>query len=767
MDFYIVLGVQRGRDGRRHQARVPAARAPSITRTSTRAIARPTARFRRIAEAYETLDRSGAAPALRPPGGRPRPPDAPRSFDGFDFSAMRRTDPQRRDIRRAVRGRVPAPRRAATSRERGADLHASVDARFEERMRGARTPLTVTRQEACSPAAAPAMIVRPRRGASPATASGSVRWARGHMVFAQAPVRPAAERTAAAPAVRRVRRAGDDGAHRGDRACGFPRASPTALGCGFRARATRAARRTRRRLSSTCEVDAASAVRARAGTICTSSCRWRSRSGARRPHRGAGAPTARRRCGCRRARRRDSGSACAGAACPSPRGGRPWRPGRRGPADAAVPCIDERSKELLREFGRHQSGERPEGLVDLGSHGQEDRQGVLHDQRRGAEVQHPPADAAAVRARRTAQAVAHGRQHAPVLGRGSRAARDDSVAHARPWRQPGRRRDHPQHAAEDRADAARGQRVHGLREARARARHRRLGAAPRHGARQVGPDRYRPQAGASGQLRRKSDATTEVRRRRQTTHDRRQSSSIIRSMRRTEEATDALGAYLRALAKLPQLTPDEERALARRTRTAATKTPSSASSSQPALRRQLRQALPDIRRPFPRSDPRRQPRADRGGAAVRSVAQRQVHHVRASGGSAQAILHLLTDETRVAAARRCRSTRRCVGGSDATGARAVGAARAGNRAAGRGRDSLRRDVAGVRSARRSRISTRRSARSCALRFGLGRHNDSPHAAGNRRPAAPDAREGPPDRSAREGKAAAVPPGDGASTTVLH
>ena len=40
------------------------------------------------------------------------------------------------------------------------------------------------------------------------------------------------------------------------------------------------------------------------------------------------------------------------------------------------------------------------------------RQGVLHDQRGGAEVQHPPADAAPVRARRAAEAVAHRRQHA-------------------------------------------------------------------------------------------------------------------------------------------------------------------------------------------------------------------------------------------------------------------------------------------------------------------------------------------------------------------
>jgi hypothetical protein len=52
-------------------------------------------------------------------------------------------------------------------------------------------------------------------------------------------------------------------------------------------------------------------------------------------------------------------------------------------------------------------------------------------------------------------------QHAAVLGRGSRTAGDHPLAHARDRREPRRRRDHPEHATQDRADAARGQRVHG------------------------------------------------------------------------------------------------------------------------------------------------------------------------------------------------------------------------------------------------------------------------------------------------------------------
>ncbi len=45
---------------------------------------------------------------------------------------------------------------------------------------------------------------------------------------------------------------------------------------------------------------------------------------------------------------------------------------------------------------------------------------------------------------------------------------------------------------------SRGQRVHGVRQARARARHRRLGAAARHGARQIVADRSRAHDAARG-----------------------------------------------------------------------------------------------------------------------------------------------------------------------------------------------------------------------------------------------------------------------------
>ncbi len=83
------------------------------------------------------------------------------------------------------------------------------------------------------------------------------------------------------------------------------------------------------------------------------------------------------------------------------------RDGRRGDLVVEVRLVlprllDERSKELLREFGRINSDDvrRVAERTVNRRHGHEEaeRQGVLHDQRGGAEVQHPPADAAPVRA---------------------------------------------------------------------------------------------------------------------------------------------------------------------------------------------------------------------------------------------------------------------------------------------------------------------------------------------------------------------------------
>ena len=92
---------------------------------------------------------------------------------------------------------------------------------------------------------------------------------------------------------------------------------------------------------------------------------------------------------------------------------------------------------------------------------------ALHDQRRGEELRHPSPDPTPLRARRPAQALAHGGQHPALLRGGPAPARGDPQPHSGSRRQPGRRRDRAEHAQEDGADAGRDERVRGLRQERA------------------------------------------------------------------------------------------------------------------------------------------------------------------------------------------------------------------------------------------------------------------------------------------------------------
>ena len=455
------------------------------------------AQFRQIAEAYETL----SDPERRrqyDAGGHAAAAEAPTfGFEGFDFSGERE---RRRgaDLRRSVRRRAPAARRAAGRRGRRAAptcIRRSTSG-FEDAMRGG--------QRAADGHAAGALpdVPRARAGCTSAESrcracqgAGVVKSARGHMVFS----RPCAQ---CGGAGRRARR-------RVCRACGGRQVEmrtesltvdlPAGLADGARVRvpgkghAGRDGGRARRSLRHrpgrsriplfrrdgddlhlvvpVAMHEAALGAQIDVPTL----------DGPARLRVPPGTQSG------QRFRLRERGVAV-GAGRPA------RRSGRRGPAraaDAARRALEGAAAGVRPDQRRG----RPEGTG--GAPMKRTRQGVLHDQRGGAEVQHPPADAAPVRARRAAQAVAHRGQHAPLLRRGPRAARDDPLADARPRRQPRRRRNHPQHAPQDRAHAGRGQRVHGVRQARARARPRRLGAAPVDRARQVVADRSRARDAAA------------------------------------------------------------------------------------------------------------------------------------------------------------------------------------------------------------------------------------------------------------------------------
>jgi molecular chaperone DnaJ len=184
MDFYIVLGVAPGAsvaDIKRAYRRLARKHHPDINPGDRTA----DARFRRIAEAYETLvdpdrrrqyDQSGGRMGV---GSEP-----PLSFAGFDFSAV--VDGPQAATFGELFADVFQPAGPEDGPEPGADLYATVSLTFEESVRGAERHLTVTRHEVCGVCGGATLIRTPEGRCLACRGAGSVRWARGHMVFTKA-----------------------------------------------------------------------------------------------------------------------------------------------------------------------------------------------------------------------------------------------------------------------------------------------------------------------------------------------------------------------------------------------------------------------------------------------------------------------------------------------------------------------------------------------------------------------------------------------------
>jgi molecular chaperone DnaJ len=183
MDLYIVLGLSHGAtesDIKRAYRRLARRFHPDVNPGDHTA----EVRFRQIVEAYETL--MDPQRRLRYDSGVAiDAEDARRTsgFEGFDFST-RGVDHSATfgDLfaevlsARGARGGLP---------ERGADLHHTIQLGFDEAFAGTVRALTITRRETCR-----ACLGSGRRRAAPAPCpacdgAGSVRSVRGHMVFSR------------------------------------------------------------------------------------------------------------------------------------------------------------------------------------------------------------------------------------------------------------------------------------------------------------------------------------------------------------------------------------------------------------------------------------------------------------------------------------------------------------------------------------------------------------------------------------------------------
>ncbi len=178
MDFYVVLGVRReATDGdiRRAYKRLARQYHPDLNPGDRQAAAR----FRDIAAAYETLvdptrrQRYDAGESLDTGA-------AGAGFTGFDFSPLVHAEPSTTfgDLFATVILGV-ADRRPA----RGADVHVDVAISLEDVARGATTRVAVTRQVPCRGCAGAGVSQEAGAACLACDGRGTTRVARGHMIF--------------------------------------------------------------------------------------------------------------------------------------------------------------------------------------------------------------------------------------------------------------------------------------------------------------------------------------------------------------------------------------------------------------------------------------------------------------------------------------------------------------------------------------------------------------------------------------------------------
>jgi molecular chaperone DnaJ len=186
VDYYVILGLEPGASPaeiKRAYRRLARRYHPGINPGDRTA----EAMFARISEAYETLNDPDRRRRYDAAGGRTVVPGEAGAFEfaGFDFSFAAH-GPEAATFSELFAEVLHPPDAGRVDAERGADLHAALTISFEESIRGGERQVIVTRQLECHVCSGTGRI-RMREGGCPhCQATGKVRWARGHMVFAKA-----------------------------------------------------------------------------------------------------------------------------------------------------------------------------------------------------------------------------------------------------------------------------------------------------------------------------------------------------------------------------------------------------------------------------------------------------------------------------------------------------------------------------------------------------------------------------------------------------
>lgn len=184
MDLYALLGLAPGAssaDIKRAYRRLARRYHPDINPGDRAA----ESLYKRISEAYETLvdpERRRTYDA----GEAPRQATASTfEFTGFDFSSGAHGAQAATFTELFADVLLPDASSDTGRPEPGADIHAAVTIAFEESIRGVERQVVVTRQDVCAACRGTGSVHTPEGRCAPCHGTGRVRWARGHMVFSK------------------------------------------------------------------------------------------------------------------------------------------------------------------------------------------------------------------------------------------------------------------------------------------------------------------------------------------------------------------------------------------------------------------------------------------------------------------------------------------------------------------------------------------------------------------------------------------------------
>ncbi len=139
--------------------------------------------FRQIQHAYDVLiDLERRQEYDRGASRAPVQIEAAVAFEGFDFSTPAE-GPLAATFSELFAGVFQDAARDATTSARGMDIETTLALSFVDAVQGGRFPLSVLRQERCQSCGGDGLVQRPATRCPACAGQGARRWARGHMVF--------------------------------------------------------------------------------------------------------------------------------------------------------------------------------------------------------------------------------------------------------------------------------------------------------------------------------------------------------------------------------------------------------------------------------------------------------------------------------------------------------------------------------------------------------------------------------------------------------